>query len=109
MQQQKANSVTNNRHRLNLTHHLILIFITSFSWAQQERTIISGTVIDGQNKEVVPFASISILGAPDKGTIADANGFFTLTTTINTGFLLVTATGYARLKYPVKRDSTRNL
>lgn len=109
MQQQKANSVTNNRHRLNLTLHLILIFITSFSWAQQERTIISGTVIDGQNKEVLPFASISILGVPDKGTIADANGFFTLTTTTNPGFLLVTATGYAKLKYPVKRDSTRNL
>ncbi len=108
MQQPKANLATNNRHRLNLTIHLVLIFITSFSWAQKH-TIVSGTVIDGQTKEVVPFASISILSAPDKGTAADANGYFTLTTTLDSGTLLVTATGYARLKYPFRRDSTRNL
>ncbi|HSI74981.1 MAG TPA: carboxypeptidase-like regulatory domain-containing protein [Lunatimonas sp.] len=81
---------------LSLAFFVYLLFLGFLGTAQQ--ISISGRIVDGSTKEVLPFASIFINNSM-QGTVSDENGQFELK--VNEGFheIVVSMVGYDRLVY----------
>ena len=73
---------------------LLLIFSVS-SFAQ---VVVSGKVVDADVQQALPGANITIKGKVDKGTIADANGKFSIRMDANADAIEVSFIGYESIK-----------
>jgi TonB-linked SusC/RagA family outer membrane protein len=69
----------------------MVLMLTGVMALAQNRTV-SGTVTDGKGT-AVPFASVKIVGAKT-GDNADANGFFSIKTTLESGQITVSSSGF---------------
>jgi len=84
---------------------LVCLFNIS-SYAQSIR--VSGTIIDAQTKESLPYVNIHFSGT-DVGGISDANGTFHLSTKQPTDTLIASFIGYEPKRIPITSASMLNL
>lgn len=73
--------------------------LLQFSAFGQQRTV-TGRVIDADNKEGIPFATIQIKGTT-RGATTDMEGRFSLEVDGSSAILVVSTVGYDRLEVPV--------
>ena len=84
---------------------ILLSFIfTTAAWAQK---IIGGQVRNDEGK-AIPFASVTVKGKT-KGTVADSEGKFTISTTADDATLVISLQGYAAVELPVQTTTDWNI
>ena len=83
------------------THFVIILFILTFSSYGQSRQInVSGTIIDSDSREPLPYATVSALnldGVLADGGITDENGVFKLSVPANSYSLSFEYVGFETL------------
>jgi TonB-linked SusC/RagA family outer membrane protein len=72
---------------------VFMVLMLSGVMALAQNRTVSGTVTDGKGA-AVPFASVKIVGTK-AGDNADANGFFSIKTNLESGQITVSASGFA--------------
>ena len=89
--------------RTQFTLLLTLLILPLLSWAQE--ITITGTIIDDDTEEAIPFANIYVQGATHIGIMADLDGNYTITIDQTAGDSLgVMSMGYANLIKAIKPD-----
>ncbi len=83
----------------------MVFFMVSMAFSQGK---ITGTITDGQSS--LPGANVIIKGT-SKGTAVDLDGKFTLSTTINTGEIVISFLGFntKTVKFSVSKGETQDL
>lgn len=74
----------------------------------QNKTIITGLVIDSISNEPIPYAVIFLIGT-ERGGLTDENGKFNVSTTSKFDTIQVSAIGYDKKEYVIANGITHNL
>jgi len=85
---------------------ILIIFLLTSAFLSAQKTGVSGTVIEEQTGEPVPFASVFFQDSKI-GTETDFDGKFDLESYYSTDSLIVRATGFATQTVSVKRDESQ--
>ena len=87
-----------------------LIFSVGFSLAQEQSITISGKVADAETGEVLPYATVGLVGLPI-GTITNAQGEFDfhIPTTYIAETFKITMIGYEGYRAPVTRVENQKI
>ena len=85
----------------NLCTFLFSLFVVTA--IGQDHTKITGTVIDAQTKETLPFATVNFVGNESVGTTTDLDGAFTLETRWGTDSLMASYVGYRPLVIAIQK------
>ena len=85
---------------------VFFVFLGIISFGQQ--TTIKGRVIDGINKQPIPFAKIQFYDSKI-GTLSDTLGAFYLQTYYATDSIKVSFSGYISKTVKIQKDQTQEL
>ncbi|KEO75468.1 SusC/RagA family TonB-linked outer membrane protein [Anditalea andensis] len=86
---------------------IILIFVLIIQVKAQER-LITGKVVDNVTEEGIPGVNIRIQGTPDRGTVTDIDGNFSINAD-ESSILLFSFIGYISQKMPIGNQSILNI
>ncbi|MCG8702309.1 MAG: DUF5686 and carboxypeptidase regulatory-like domain-containing protein, partial [Bacteroidales bacterium] len=84
----------------------LIVFLCTFSFGQ--RTVVSGTVLDKESGEPIPYANIAFKHS-SVGTITDFKGYFYIDTKLATDTLLASYVGYKPNYVSIKVNSTQKV
>lgn len=93
----------NNLFKINI---IILLLFPALSSSAQENVIIKGKVIDAQTKEVLPFATVSLVGDQGIGTTTEIDGNFELELEEWPDSLIASYIGFQPLTIPLNINAT---
>ncbi|MEI6884214.1 MAG: carboxypeptidase-like regulatory domain-containing protein [Bacteroidota bacterium] len=79
---------------------LSLVFFL-FLWSSFSQNTINGVIRDAKTGEALPFSSIAVKSTA-RGTIANAEGYFTLASNLNKDTLVFSYLGFDALEIPAK-------
>lgn len=79
---------------------LSLVFFL-FLWSSFSQNTINGVIRDAKTGEALPFSSIAVKSTA-RGTIANAEGYFTLASNLNKDTLVFSYLGFEALEIPAK-------
>ena len=87
-----------------LKGHLLILLLSLVCFTSLSAQTVSGKLVDEQNQPS-PYANVVLLSLPDSafvaGTISDADGTFTLETTMPNQLLRISSIGYSTVYKPV--------
>ena len=90
---------------------LILILLVLFVSRNESQTIftISGLIVDNENGETLPGASVTVNELPGIGVSSNAYGYYALTLTEGSYLIQVSYLGYKSYEYAVNLESNTHL
>ncbi|WP_405206635.1 TonB-dependent receptor domain-containing protein [Aquimarina sp. LLG6339-5] len=81
---------------------IILLFFTATIWAQNKEILISGTLVEAETGQPIPYATIVLNDTNSKATISGAitndNGTFEINTTADNFYIEISFIGFKTLK-----------
>ncbi|WP_027391518.1 TonB-dependent receptor domain-containing protein [Aquimarina latercula] len=81
---------------------IILLFLTATIWAQNKEILISGTLVEAETGQPIPYATIVLNDTNSKATISGAitndNGTFEINTTADNFYIEISFIGFKTLK-----------
>ncbi|SEK48733.1 Outer membrane receptor for ferrienterochelin and colicins [Aquimarina amphilecti] len=81
---------------------IILLFFTATIWAQNKETLISGTLVEAETGQPIPYATIVLNDTNSKATISGAitndNGTFEINTTADNFYIEISFIGFKTLQ-----------
>jgi len=87
---------------LRITILLFTLLITSSMFSQEREVILSGRIVDAENKEAIESVNIAIEGMLKVGTITDDKGVFSIRIEKLPVVLIVSSIGFETQKIEVK-------